>query len=359
MGDLVSAVGVLSAFNNNLELACFVTTSSAFFSPYAYAVVNNSINSLPPPLVFAPYSQTNNAPLMETNIEGKVVMLTNVWFTTPGTVTGTGSTTTTTTNAAGEPILVFFPGTQDQDIRGRTLPGFCWTITGIMSQFKSGAYSSAGYEVNVTRWGDILTNPPPAVTAAASLSGNNVVLNWTAVPYVTNYNTPGAYAYSVLAASSVTGPYVPLASGLTFSTANGVYTDTPGNGSPTTLSGANEVPPNGSTATGTGSVVLSADGTTITVNMSFSGLSAPATAAHIHGPAGAGTNAAVEFPFSGVPNATSGSIPQQSFAITPTHVGYLKNGLLYMNVHDANFPGGEIRGQLVPASTRFYRISSP
>src|SRR5207244_9431029 len=118
-----------------------------------------------------------------------------VQFTTRGTMTGTRSTTTTTTNAAGEPILVFFPGTQDQDIRGRTLPGFCWTITGIMSQFKSGAYSSAGYEVNVTRWGDILTNPPPAVTAAASLSGNNVVLNWTAVPYVTNYNTPAASAY--------------------------------------------------------------------------------------------------------------------------------------------------------------------
>jgi hypothetical protein len=225
MGDLVTAVGVLSSFNNNLELACFVTNASAFYTPYAYAAVTGHTNLLPAPMVFAPYSQTNNAPLMETNIEGKVVMITNVFFTTPGTVTGNGSTTVNTTNSSGNPILVFFPGTQDQDIRGRTLPAFAWTITGIMQQFKSGAYSAAGYEVTVTRWGDILTNPPPAVTSTATISGNNVVLKWTAVPYLTNNAAPGAYAYSVLASPNATGPYAPLAQGLAFNTTNGVYTD--------------------------------------------------------------------------------------------------------------------------------------
>src|SRR5215475_7865335 len=113
------------------------------------------------------------------------------------------------------------------------------------------------------------------------------------------------------------------------------------------LSGAHEVPTNGATATGFGTVVLSADQSMITVDMSFSGLSAPATAAHIHGPAGVGTNASVLFPFSGVPSATSGSIPEQQFSITPTQVSYLFSGFLYMNVHDANFQGGEIRGQLL------------
>jgi len=112
------------------------------------------------------------------------------------------------------------------------------------------------------------------------------------------------------------------------------------------LTGAEEVPANASTATGFGTVVLNAAMTQITVDESWSGLSSPATASHIHGPAGLGTNAAVLFPFSGVPAATSGSIPEQTFSITPTQVGYLQNGLLYMNVHDSVFPGGEIRGQL-------------
>ena len=114
------------------------------------------------------------------------------------------------------------------------------------------------------------------------------------------------------------------------------------------LTGSQENPVNASTATGFGTVVLSADQTTITVNESWSGLSAPASASHIHGPAAPGASANVLFPFQNVPAVTSSSIPQQSFPITPTQVGYLQGGLLYFNVHSGNFPNGEIRGQILP-----------
>jgi hypothetical protein len=113
------------------------------------------------------------------------------------------------------------------------------------------------------------------------------------------------------------------------------------------LTGLGENPVNGSPGTGFGTVVLNAAQTQITVDESWSGLTAPATASHIHGPGGVGTNAAVLFPFAGVPAATAGSIPEQSFAITPTQVSYLFDGYLYMNVHTSTFPGGEIRGQLL------------
>jgi hypothetical protein len=112
------------------------------------------------------------------------------------------------------------------------------------------------------------------------------------------------------------------------------------------LTGLGENPPNASPATGFGTVVLNAAQTQITVDESWSGLTAPATASHIHGPAGVGTNAPVLFPFSGVPNATSGAIPEQTFAITAPQVAALFAGLYYMNVHTSTFPGGEIRGQL-------------
>src|SRR5213076_1268224 len=80
------------------------------------------------------------------------------------------------------------------------------------------------------------------------------------------------------------------------------------------LTGLQEVPANASPGTGFGTVVLNAAGTLITVDESWSGLTAPATISHIHGPALPGFNASVLFPFTGVPSATSGSIPEQTFA---------------------------------------------
>jgi hypothetical protein len=105
-------------------------------------------------------------------------------------------------------------------------------------------------------------------------------------------------------------------------------------------------PPSTSPATGFATVDLNSLQNMITVNLSFTGLEGPATAAHIHGPALPGVNAGIVFPFTGVPSATSGSIPTQTFAITPTEVGYLNSGMLYVNVHTGKFPAGEIRGQL-------------
>jgi hypothetical protein len=112
------------------------------------------------------------------------------------------------------------------------------------------------------------------------------------------------------------------------------------------LIGAEEVPPSGSSGTGTGTVVLNAAQTQITVNLTFTGLSTPANAGHIHGPGASGVIAPIVFGFSGVPAATAGSIPQQTFAITAAQVADLQAGLYYMNVHTTTFPDGEIRGQL-------------
>src|SRR5262249_49675087 len=67
-------------------------------------------------------------------------------------------------------------------------------------------------------------------------------------------------------------------------------------------------PGSGGSGSGSGTVTLS--GNTLTLDISFSGLSADATAAHIHGPAGPGTNAAVLYPLNAITSlgATSGTI---------------------------------------------------
>jgi len=354
LGDIVTFVGVLSSFNSTLEL--LVNKDPATGIPGTTNYIVSSGSPLPAPKVI-PFNITNSLAQAEA-LEGTEVMLTNVFFGTNAgnTISTNANATVVVTNGRGETFNLFF-SSQDTDTAGQTLPSFAWTVRGVMAQNLANATVPRNqlYNVTVTRFSDIVTDAPPAVTTAVSASGNNRNVTWMAVPY--------NYSYSILTATNVAGPYAPES---TFQA---------------TMLGINEVPANGSTGTGFGTLALSPDQTTITVNMRFSGLSAPANAAHIHGPGGAGTNASVLFgPFTGVPAATSGAMPEQSFPITPTQIGYLTNGFLYMNVHNTNFPGGELRGQLflVPSvgktfttgngiytdvngagARKYYRVTSP
>ena len=112
------------------------------------------------------------------------------------------------------------------------------------------------------------------------------------------------------------------------------------------LTAKDEVPPNASAGTGDGTFVLNPATKELTWDVKFSGLSGPATAAHIHGPAAAGVNAGVAVPFD-PPKAASGEI-KGSKVLTDAQIADLQAGKYYANVHtDAN-KGGEIRGQLMP-----------
>ncbi len=143
-----------------------------------------------------------------------------------------------------------------------------------------------------------------------------------------------------------------------FVKADGIFT--------ATLLGSNEVPPTASTAIGLITVTLAGD--VLTVHESFLGLvGGPAAAAHIHRCASPGVNAPVAVPFTGFPSATSGTY-LNSFDLTLSSVynsafitanggtaagaesallAALFAGQTYANIHDAQFPGGEIRGQLI------------
>jgi len=112
------------------------------------------------------------------------------------------------------------------------------------------------------------------------------------------------------------------------------------------LSGAGENPVNNTTGSGYGTVTLNDAMTSFDVDLTWQGLTGPASAGHIHGPAPVGVNAPVIFPFAITPGV-SGHFTG-TFAINATQLGFLQTGLLYMNLHTAQFPGGEIRGQLTP-----------
>ena len=113
-----------------------------------------------------------------------------------------------------------------------------------------------------------------------------------------------------------------------------------------TLRGAQEVPPNNSPRTGSATVIVNTASNSLQYNISYSGLTSPETAAHIHGFAPAGANAGVLFTLP-VGNPKTGVL-----TYTDAQEANLLAGLTYINIHSSAFPGGELRGQLAnPAAT--------
>ena len=109
-----------------------------------------------------------------------------------------------------------------------------------------------------------------------------------------------------------------------------------------TLDAKSEVPAN--TSAGTGSADIDYDAATkkLSWKVTYSGLSGPATAAHFHGPADPSKNAGVMVPIPGI--ATSPA--EGSATLTDAQASDLMAGKLYVNIHTAANPGGEIRGQV-------------
>jgi hypothetical protein len=109
-----------------------------------------------------------------------------------------------------------------------------------------------------------------------------------------------------------------------------------------TLSGGNEVPPVTTAASGTGTVTINPD-RTVSAKITVTGMTA--TASHIHEGA-AGANGPVIVPFTKTADNTF--VAPDGAKLTDSQYASLKAGNLYVNVHSAAHPGGEIRAQLKP-----------
>ena len=110
------------------------------------------------------------------------------------------------------------------------------------------------------------------------------------------------------------------------------------------LSGGAEVPP--VTTAATGSATLELVGNQLFWQLSFSNLTGPAQAAHLHGPADTTENAPplVTFP---VPAATTGSA-EGTVTLDANALRAMIDGRTYVNVHTPQHGTGEIRGQVQP-----------
>jgi hypothetical protein len=113
------------------------------------------------------------------------------------------------------------------------------------------------------------------------------------------------------------------------------------------LEPSSEVPPRVSHGHGTLNATFDTSTKSLQWTISYEGLSGPVTAAHFHGPAPVGQNAKPQVP---IGKSALGSPIKGSAALTEQQVTDLMAGQWYFNIHTAENPTGEIRGQVLPAN---------
>jgi len=127
------------------------------------------------------------------------------------------------------------------------------------------------------------------------------------------------------------------------------------------LRGSNEVPANTSTASGRIVLLVSRDGSYAEYSAEVNGLSGGIQGGHFHrAPAGTNGGVVLSFFFNSSGAAANSVTPGTTDLEINKAIGRtinktqldailadLRAGNLYGNVHTPNFPGGEIRGQLI------------
>lgn len=107
------------------------------------------------------------------------------------------------------------------------------------------------------------------------------------------------------------------------------------------LDGASEVPPNASVAGGNANVTVV--GNRLAIDGAWEGFDIADPGAHVHGPGAVGVNAPIifELDYDNVTKTFEGT-----FTMNADQMAFFLADELYINLHSAAYPGGEIRGQI-------------
>jgi|GEM_PF-626706 len=200
-GEILTAAGVLASFNGELELDIVDGNPAE-----PYGVLTNSdhlpiVTPLPRPVVLPlDFLTPAHVPYLISNLDGSLAMATNLTLSNwPAAPTFADSGAYTYTNGQGS--IVLHVSTQPTNFLGTNVPPFLYSLTG---PFITNS-SLKTWQIEMTSFSQLVTNPPPAVSISPAGSAANPILTWNATPY--------SYAYTVLGSTNVTGPYNPVGGG--------------------------------------------------------------------------------------------------------------------------------------------------
>jgi hypothetical protein len=209
VGDIIQVTGPLSNFNGVLEFNLNAANPTH--------LVNNlgASGYLVPAKPFV-FSSATNAPLMETNVEGSLVVVSNVYLQSGGIGTNfTSGNTFLLTNLTGQTFQLFVDA-RLTDVIGQPIPQFAAAITGYISQHQTGAPYTTNYQIVPTYWSDIVPGTPPSTQPVLNLQqmGASLTLSWTG-------------AAVLVSATNVAGPYVEVSGATSPFTTNAAASSVP------------------------------------------------------------------------------------------------------------------------------------
>ncbi len=219
LGDIITATGTLSVYEDNLEIDVTAGDASSVYKDLGPGT------NYPTP-IYLPWSElvspdnifSGDLNSVQQNVEGSVVTLSNVYFTATGTF-GSQADFYDITNSTGTEFQIFV-SYEDTNFYGEPVPPYAESVTGPLYQ------NGDEFAVIVTAYSNIVvgaSSPPPVTItnlAGAVSGGGTFTLTWTAVPDTATYSVH----YSTNLAQK---PFpVTLATNLSFTNSSGIYIDT-------------------------------------------------------------------------------------------------------------------------------------
>ena len=187
-GDLVRAIGPVANFDGLLEFNLSASNPS-----HSISAAISTGNPLPA-FKYFDINNYSNIPYMETNVEGSLVVVSNVFLDQSSLQFAYGAMNITNENRK----YISFYVNANSDVIGQNVPQFAASIAGVMSQHTTTTPATNGYELDILHYSGLVPGTPPAMVMPLQIqrAKTNAVLTWwVTVPF------------TLQAAPGVTGTY--------------------------------------------------------------------------------------------------------------------------------------------------------